>query len=82
MSHLSNRMRHLRQTPPENAIKTLKALVFLDELSSDLRAFKIPTMTTRTRISPVEQTANATLEIRLRCNDSSSACSSSLVHMT
>lgn len=61
--------------PPAKAIKVLNALVLFSVLWSDLTAFKIPTMTARIMISPSEQTANETFDIRLRCRDSNSAWS-------
>lgn len=51
---------------PEKAIRTLKAFVLFSVLRSDLRPLRIPTMTTRIRISPAELTAKDTFETRLR----------------
>jgi hypothetical protein len=61
---------HVRQTPPEKAMITLKALVLFSVLSLDLRPFKMPIIIARTIISPAEQMANEILEIRLRIMDS------------
>ena len=66
---------NLRHTPPENAIRTLNALVLFSVLSSDFRPFKMPTMTARMMISPAEQTANEMLDILFLSIDSYSACS-------
>ena len=61
---------HSRHTPPEKAMSTLNAFVLFSVLSSDFRPFRIPTMIARMMISPAEQTANETLEIRFRSMDS------------
>lgn len=68
----------IRQTPPEKAMITLKALVLFSVLSPDLRPFNMPTIIARTTISPAEQTANEILEIRFRIIDSKWACASTL----
>jgi hypothetical protein len=73
-----NACNNVHQTPPENAMITLKALVLFSVLSPDLRPFKIPIIIARTMISPAEQTANEILEMRFRIMDSKSACASSL----
>jgi len=69
---------NVHQTPPENAMITLKALVLFSVLSPDLRPFKIPIIIARIMISPAEQTANEILEMRFRIMDSKLACASSL----
>ena len=72
---------HSRHTPPEKAMSTLNAFVLFSVLSSDLIAFSIPTMTTKMMISPAEQTAKETFDIRLRCSDSNSAWSLALARV-
>ena len=62
--------RDARQTPPENAMSTLNALVLFSVLSSERSPLRMPTMTARMRISPAEHTAKETLEIRFRWRDS------------
>lgn len=69
---------HLHQTAPEKAINTLKAFVFFSVLSPTFIASRIPTMMTRMKTSPTEDTANDILETRFRDNDSNLVCSSSL----
>lgn len=69
----------VHQTPPAKAINTLNAFVLFSVLSSDLRALRIPTMTARIKISPAEQTAKETLEMRFRWSDSNDAWSSGLL---
>lgn len=76
--HLQEGIEYSRHIPPENAIKTLKALVLFSVLASDLRPFRIPTMIANTSISPAEHTAKETLEMRFRSIDSYSAWSASL----
>ena len=69
---------YLPQTPPENAIKTLNALVLFSVLSSDLTPFRMPAITASIKISPAEHTAKETLEMRFLWSDSKEACSSEL----
>lgn len=64
---------NVRQTLPEKAMITLKALVLFSVLSPDLRPFNMPIIIARTTISPAEQIANEILEIRLRIMDSKCA---------
>lgn len=52
--------------PPENAIRTLKALVLFSVLASDFMPLRMPTMMTRMKISPREQIVNDMLEMRFR----------------
>ena len=61
---------YLPQTPPENATRTLKALVLFSVLASLLMAFRIPTMIARMTISPAELTANEIFDIRFLWMDS------------
>ena len=51
-------------------MSTLTAFVLFSVLASDLRPFRIPTMTARMTISPAEHTANDTLDIRFLSSDS------------
>ena len=67
---MSHKWDNVRQTPPENAMSTLNALVLFSVLSSDLRPLRIPTMTARMMISPAEHTAKDTLDIRFLSSDS------------
>lgn len=60
----------LRQTPPEKAMSALNAFVLFSVLASDFKPFRMPTMIARMIISPAEQTANETLDMRLRSIDS------------
>lgn len=53
-------------TPPEKAIRTLKAFVLFSVLSSDLRPLRIPTMIAKITISPAEQIAKDVFDMRLR----------------
>lgn len=63
---------------PENAIKTLNAFVLFAVLSPAFSPSRIPTITTRIRISPMEEIVKEMFETRLRERDSNSACSSQL----
>ena len=51
-------------------MRTLKAFVLFCTLASDFTPLRMPTMTTKMRISPNEHTANDTLEIRFLAMDS------------
>ena len=58
------------QTPPENAIRTLKAFVLFSTLESDFRPFKMPTIIAKMTISPREHTVKEMLEILFLSIDS------------
>ena len=51
-------------------MSTLNAFVLFSVLASDLRPFRMPTITARMMISPAEQTAKDTLEILFLSSDS------------
>lgn len=69
---------HLHQTAPENAISALNALVLFSVLSPAFIPSRIPTMITRTSISPTEETVNEMFETLFLDKDSKAACSSAL----
>ena len=66
---------YLHQTPPENAVKTLKDRVLFAVLWSDFNALGMPTMIARMTTSPAEEIANATFKIRLRDREAKCSCS-------
>ena len=78
ISHKNHDGRYIRQTPPEKAMSALNAFVLFSVLASDLRPLRIPTMTARMMISPAEETANETFEMRFLSMDSRFACASVL----
>ena len=63
-------MEYSPQTPPENATRTLKALVLFSVLSSLLIPLRIPTMIASMTISPAELTVKDIFEMRFRSIDS------------
>ena len=71
-------MEDKRQTAPANAINMLKARVFFSALSSALTPLRIPIMIARMTISPAEEMAKDTFDIRLRESESSVRWSSKL----
>ena len=59
-------------------MRTLNAFVLFSVLASDLRPLRMPTITARMIISPAEETAKETFDMRFLSIDSKSACSSAL----
>ena len=70
-----------RQMPPEKASRILKARVLFSVVSSLLTAFRMPTIIAKINISPIKETRAEMFKTRFRDNDSSWACSFSLIRL-